>query len=629
MKKDHPKKDQIENNLQPGAESASATGTPPAETAEAAAEVAEAAAPAATLAAEPLIRNKYADQMNTKKKLPKAAKVVIGILAAAVLGGGGYFAATHMEKEESVSTDTAFSELGFLETYVEGYGQTAAKRSEDLGKDIKGTVTEVLVAPGDQVSAGDLLLKIDADETRKELDEAMDALESARKGIEDAQRSLRSAGEKAAALNVTAPFAGKLIPAGATDEEDAGNAELRVRLGDELDAGTTIGVLVDDSVLHVPLYYSDAYIDRITEGMPATVSVAYTMTTVPATVEKVEKIERISPDGTKTFRVTLAFDNPGTLTKDMDAIGTILIDGELIVPADTGKIEYTREKPLVLESGGTVSSVDGLSYYRFTEGQTILRLTNPDVTDAVASASAAVESQKKMYEQKQERVAELEKLLEQAAVTSPIDGIVIDVSVSEGEKVDGQKAACTVADLSSIVVKATIPELDIDKLEVGQYVELTMESGDMFTGSVFSVSMKAEINESGRGGSSINFPIVIAVDENPEQTLSPNRSLDFKITTASREDCVMVPSSSVVYIEEGAAVYVKPGEGQSFENAIPVPEGSEVPDGFVLVPIETGISDSENTEVVSGIGDGVEVFLAAPQDAYEQYQQQMEAEGVG
>ena len=585
--------------------------------------------------AEPLIRNKYADQMNVKKRLPKAAKAAICVAVAALLGGGGFFIYKKVNDSASVVSDeTAFSSLGFLETYVEGYGQTAAKRSEDLGKDIKGTVTEVLVAPGDQVTAGDTLLKIDADETRKELDEAMDAQEDARQGIESAQRSLRSANEKAAALHVTAPFDGKLIPPGQESTEGAEGEttavkELRVQPGDDLDAGTVIGTLVDDSILRVPLYYSYAYIDQITEGMPATVSVAYTMTSVPATVEKVEKIERISPDGTKTFRVTLSFANPGTLTKDMDAIGSIDIGGEQVVPADTGKIEYNREKELTLESGGTVTAVDGLNYYRFTSGQTILRLSNPDVSDAVESAGAAVEAQQKMFEQKQERVAELQKLLEEATIVSPIDGIVIDVPVSEGEKVDGTKAVCTVADLSSIVVNASIPELDIDKVEVGQPVQLSMDSGDMFTGSVLSVSMKAETSEGSRGGTSISFPIVISVDENPEQSLSPNRSLEFKITTATREDCVTVPSSAVVYTAEGAAVYVKPAEGQEFENAMPVPEGSEVPEGFVLVPIETGISDSDNTEVISGIGEGVEVFLAAPQDAYEQYEQQMAAASVG
>lgn len=202
---------------------------------------------------------------------------------------------------------------------------------------------------------------------------------------------------------------------------------------------------------------------------------------------------------------------------------------------------------------------------------------------------------------------------------------MVDISVSEGEKVDGQRAICTVADLSSIVVNASIAEIDIDKVQTGQPVQLSMDDGSMFTGTVSSVSMQAESNEGSGGGgnSAINFPIVITVDESPEATLSPNRSIEFKITTASSMDCVIVPSSAVVYTQEGAAVYAKEAEGVTLENAQPIPEGSEVPEGFVLVPVETGISDDTNTEILSGIGEGVEVFLAAPKDAWEQYEQEM------
>ena len=41
-----------------------------------------------------------------------------------------------------------------------------------------------------------------------------------------------------------------------------------------------------------------------------------------------------------------------------------------------------------------------------------------------------------------------------------------------------------------------------------------------------------------------------------------------------------------------------------------------MPEGFVLVAVETGIFDDTNTEIISGIDEGTEVFLAGPQDAY-------------
>ena len=79
---------------------------------------------------------------------------------------------------------------------------------------------------------------------------------------------------------------------------------------------------------------------------------------------------------------------------------------------------------------------------------------------------------------------------------------------------------------------------------------------------------------------------------------------------------------------DGVAVFVQPAEGQTFENALPLPEGSDVPEGFVLVPIETGLADAENTEVLSGIEEGTTVLLAGPQDLYNMEQEGDSAGGT-
>ena len=47
-----------------------------------------------------------------------------------------------------------------------------------------------------------------------------------------------------------------------------------------------------------------------------------------------------------------------------------------------------------------------------------------------------------------------------------------------------------------------------------------------------------------------------------------------------------------------------------------IPEGTEIPEGYYLVPVEIGISDSTNTEILWGIEEGTTVYLAGPQDLY-------------
>ena len=61
-------------------------------------------------------------------------------------------------------------------------------------------------------------------------------------------------------------------------------------------------------------------------------------------------------------------------------------------------------------------------------------------------------------------------------------------------------------------------------------------------------------------------------------------------------------------------VFVKPNEGeQPPENAIELAEGV-VPEGYYAVPVETGLSDESQIEIVSGIEEGVTLFLSEGQN---------------
>lgn len=141
-------------------------------------------------------RNKYADKMNRKKRrLSKGARIGITAAAVALLLGGGIWAVVKSRDAgtEDVTQTTAMVSCGDLETYIEGSGVTAAKKREELGREVKGKVTQVLVAEGDEVHTGDPLLVIDPTETRKELADAQKELTEAERGVSDAQLEVSKA----------------------------------------------------------------------------------------------------------------------------------------------------------------------------------------------------------------------------------------------------------------------------------------------------------------------------------------------------------------------------------------------------------------------------------------------------
>lgn len=563
------------------------------------------------------VRNRYADTMNRPhRRLPRPVRIGLTVLIlAALVAGAAYVVHRTGQSAEEDTVQTAVATRGYLETYVEGSGYTAAKTRAELGKDLKGKVLTVGAATGDTVTAGQVLLTVDPTEMRAELEDAQTALNEAQKSVNEANKALSE-------LTVTAPFTGRLLPPGevtsdsaATGSEDAAPAspeEVKIQKGDEVDSGTVLGTLVDDTNMRLELYYSYAYIDKLKVGQSAVVSIPQTMGTVTGTVDQIDRIEKISDEGGRLFRATVTFRNPGTLKAGMDATATVTADGLNIAPTGSGKLAYSRETQLTTKASGTASAACAPSYQKFTAGQTILRLTSDDATAALQSAQQLVQS-------RQETVNELTQRIGQCTVVSPINGVVMSMNAVEGEDLTGETVPCVVADTQNIIVNADIAMSDVPSVQAGQPAFLSMYYGNdtlTFTGTVQSVALEAN-KDNNNQGSMPTFPAVISVDPVEGQPLRPDFSVDYRITTAQAEDCIMVPSSAVVNTADGVAVFAQPAEGQTFDNAQPIPEGAEVPEGFVLVPVEVGISDAENTEILSGLDEGTTVFLAGPKDLYD------------
>ena len=196
---------------------------------------------------------------------------------------------------EDVTQTTAMVSCGDLETYIEGSGVTAAKKREELGREVKCKVTQVLVAEGDEVHTGDPLLVIDPTETRKELADAQKELTEAERGVSDAQlevskaqSDLSAAQRKLSRLHITAPFTGKLIPAKDSDDKD-----VSFRVGEQVSEGQVIGYMVNDRQMKLTLAFSAEYARSIRTGQAATVSIASAMSEVSGTVSSVETAQQI------------------------------------------------------------------------------------------------------------------------------------------------------------------------------------------------------------------------------------------------------------------------------------------------------------------------------------------------
>ena len=73
------------------------------------------------------------------------------------------------------------------------------------------------------------------------------------------------------------------------------------------------------------------------------------------TVEKINKVRFVSPEGATPFEVVFVLDNPGTLTEGMEASASLTAaDGTPIYPYQNGKLEFYETTVVKAKASGPV-----------------------------------------------------------------------------------------------------------------------------------------------------------------------------------------------------------------------------------------------------------------------------------
>ena len=177
-------------------------------------------------------------------------------------------------------------------------------------------------------------------------------------------------------------------------------------------------------------------------------------------------------------------------------------------------------------------------------------------------------------------------------ITAPAAGTIANIVAVTGMKVENSVSERSIQTIASIKQEGTplatvnITEVDINKIKVGQKVNLTMSSIDneSFTGTVVGID---RIGQSSSGVS--NYPVIIQF-ENDSPNVLPNMSVDAEIIVEEKNDVVSVPSSAIT----------KDREGKSF---VMTPNGR--------VEVETGLAGDDNTEIISGINEGDRIVVTS------------------
>ena len=213
--------------------------------------------------------------------------------------------------------------------------------------------------------------------------------------------------------------------------------------------------------------------------------------------------------------------------------------------------------------------------------------------------------------------------LEDTLVRSPVTGKVITRQAEVGTVITSPTAAVgggtllmRMADLNKVRVRAYVDEVDIGKLSIGQEVSLKVSSykDKEFLGYISKIEPLASVNQN-----VTTFPVLIDID-NKEELLLLGMTAEVKIKVIDAKTNLTVPSGALRTRKNLKFVATLLGmSDESIESFLEERKDSEgftkfivikkVEDKPVPVWIETGDTDYNYFEVLSGLQDGEEIYV--------------------
>jgi HlyD family secretion protein len=218
----------------------------------------------------------------------------------------------------------------------------------------------------------------------------------------------------------------------------------------------------------------------------------------------------------------------------------------------------------------------------------------------------------------QASVEEAEENLRLTNVYSPVNGIVSNLLVEQGERVVGtaQMAGTEMlrlADLNLMEVRVNVNENDIIRLSLGDTTIIDVDSytysGKKFSGIVTSIANSA--NEKATQDAVTEFEVRIRILNSSYSDLisnenrypfRPGMTASVEIITQKKENVLSVPLASVTTRED--MTINSPDGATRPQELVFVVDG----DKAKMVEVKTSISDFENIEITEGITEGQKII---------------------
>jgi len=201
-------------------------------------------------------------------------------------------------------------------------------------------------------------------------------------------------------------------------------------------------------------------------------------------------------------------------------------------------------------------------------------------------------------------LAEIESRLADSVIRAPRSGVVIARHVREGELITAVSyygagaPIVTIGDLSTMLVKVNLNEVDVDKVRLGQKAQVTADAlpGKKFTGVVSRLSPASTVEAQSPG--IVKFPVEITI-QGPHGDLRTGMTANVEIACQRANGVLWVPNEALFQKKDQEGKWfcsVVTGE----KNGKLVTEDREVTKGLATdsrTEIKSGLKEKEKVEL--------------------------------
>ena len=494
---------------------------------------------------------------------------LIAILAAACTAQlpalpaqlGGAAAAPTVEAKPASAAAT----IGDLTVTVNGTGSLAPSQELDLGFGAAGTVAALNVQAGDQVTPSEDLAALDDTALRNQVVQAGIALRKAQLAL-DSTTAPPTADQLAAAQSTLdaakSDLATLVKPPSAADvsaaRENLASAQQALQtLAAGVSSDQKTASEADVKSAQVTLQQAQSAYDQIAWQSNAG------MTTQAAALQN----------------ATIAYEK-AKAQYDINVAGPSGSD----VSADQAKVASAQAALSTLTAGPTADQIAAANAKVAAAQSALNQLVAGPTADTVELAKLAVQ-------QAQNDLQASMTALQGAVIRAPITGTITAVSITKGQQA-GTATAVVIADQASAQVEFWLEELDSAQVKVGDGVSIVFDAfpGDTFTGKVTRIEPKLVTVDNAPAA---QLWATIDMKEHPDNLLY-GMSADVQVTAGEAHNAVLVPVQALRELAPGQyAVFVVQPDGE-----------------LALRPVQVGLRDFVNAEIVSGLQAGVQVSTA-------------------